>query len=310
MIISSNEAIALLQRNEIVAIPTETVYGLAADARSDLAVTKIYERKQRPAFNPLIIHVKNLEQAKELAYFSNSALKLAEFFWTNHLREKPLTIVLPKKNNYNISSLALAGLDTIALRVPKHPIALEILKKCNFPLAAPSANPSKHISPTDVDTVIKGLPEIPVVDGGPCLVGLESTIIDLTGASPTILRPGAVTIEELQSILNCSINLSSSLSAIKAPGMMKRHYAPSLPLRLNANEKHLNEALLGFGQTDLPVTLNLSIQGDLNEAASNLFKYLGQLDNPIYKGIAVMPIPEKGLGMAINDRLKRAAYSK
>ncbi len=308
---SIKRACELLTNGDLVVMPTETVYGLAADATNDQAVAKIYELKNRPSFNPLIMHVPDVTQAEKWAHFTPAALHLAEAFWnTDH---RSLTLVLNRKKDTSLSHLATAGLDTVALRVPNHPIALELLKVFGKPLAAPSANRSNHISPTSVEAVKESLgTRTPfILDGGICAVGLESTIVDMTTPEPVLLRPGGATKEEIENVLGVSLKLSTSSACIKAPGMMKRHYAPNHPLRLNVIVLLEGEALLGFGpHAPSNATLNLSETGDLREAAANLFQMLRLLDQSTCKAIAVMPIPNHGLGLAINDRLKRAASSE
>ncbi|MBY0282165.1 MAG: threonylcarbamoyl-AMP synthase [Alphaproteobacteria bacterium] len=302
------KACDLLHQGEVVAMPTETVYGLAADATNGAAITKVYELKNRPSFNPLIVHFPDHQSAEKYARFSKMAQLLANHFW-NSAHHRPLTLVLPRLENTNLSHLATAGLDTVAVRVPSHPIALELLRQFGKPLAAPSANPSNNISPTTAEHVRLGFGDRApfILDGGPCQVGVESTILDMTTDQPALLRPGGATVEEIEEVLKIPILKSTNPSAmIKAPGMLKRHYAPSLPLRLNVIEPLENEAFLGFGPAE-NVTLNLSLNGNLSEATSNLFSMLKDLDNPKFKGIAVMPIPSTGLGLAINDRLNRAA---
>nr|WP_242508795.1 L-threonylcarbamoyladenylate synthase [Candidatus Finniella inopinata] len=307
---SINQACTLLAQGDLVVMPTETVYGLAADALNGHAVAKIYELKKRPQFNPLIIHVSDYVQAQQWAYFTKVAEILATYFW--HTQPSPLTLVLNKKPT-NLSSLVTAGLETVAIRVPHHPVALDLLKAYGKPLAAPSANRSLHISPTTTEAVHQSLgPRTPfILDGGPCQVGLESTILDLSGDVPVLLRPGGTPVEMLEEILGHAIHQEVGTTAIKAPGMMKRHYAPQLPLRINCLHAEPGEAFLGFGHNDQPAHLNLSKTGDLKEAAANLFSMLNELDKPgLFKGIAVMPIPLKGLGAALNDRLQRAASSE
>jgi L-threonylcarbamoyladenylate synthase len=303
------QACSFLKKGELVVIPTETVYGLAADATNDQAVAKIYQLKQRPQFNPLIIHIKSLGEAQQWALFPDLAKKLATVFWHSH--PSPLTLVLNKKPYTSLSSLVTAGLDTVAVRVPFHPVALALLDEYKNPLAAPSANRSMSISPTTSFAVQRslGLQTPYILEGGDCPVGLESTIIDLSGDQPVLLRPGATTIEMLEKVLGEPISPYQG-SNLKAPGMMKRHYAPSLPLRINCLTANLGEALLGFGSDRSEnATLNLSVSGNLVEAAANLFSMLNQLDNSaLYSGIAVMPIPSTGIGIAINDRLQRGAY--
>lgn len=294
-------ACRLWQDGEVVAIPTETVYGLAADAEQDAAVAKIFAIKGRPQFNPLILHVHSLEQLEDYAEITPLLLQAAAVFWPG-----PLTFVLKRRPQAKLSYLVTAGLDSVAVRLPAHPIALELLRAYGKPLAAPSANKSNSISPTSAADVATSFGnEIPlIIDGGSATIGLESTIIDLTMGIPIILRPGGVTFEALTAILG-EIRYAEAGAAVKAPGMLKRHYAPSIPLRLNSVEPYDSEAILGFGS--MACHLNLSPSGDLQEAAANLFRMLRQLDNPIYKGIAVAPIPNHDLGVAINDRLNRAA---
>lgn len=305
---SLNEACALLASGDVIGMPTETVYGLAANALDDKAIAKIYACKNRPQFNPLIIHIADLDAAMRIGIFTEAALKLAQVFWPPSERAGSLTLVLPRSKDCPVSLLATAGLETIAIRIPNHPVALELLRQCHMPLAAPSANRSNSISPTSAKDVLESLGnKIPLIlDGGSCAVGLESTILDMTTTVPTLLRPGGLTIEAIENVIG-TIQKQPHNQSIKAPGMMKRHYAPSIPLRLNALDRDLDEALLGFGQTDVPAHLNLSATGDLQEAAANLFRMLKELDNPNFSKIAVVPIPHHGIGLAINDRLNRAA---
>jgi L-threonylcarbamoyladenylate synthase len=298
-------AAGLLRQHQVVAFPTETVYGLGANATSSEAVANIYACKSRPQFNPLIIHVRDIAQAETLGCFTKAAYALAETFWPG-----PLTLVLNKQKDCPIDPLALAGMDTIAVRVPHHPVAQMLLEAVDFPLAAPSANRSGSLSPTTADHVQKSLGDaVPlIIDGGTCDVGLESTILDCTSDRLAILRQGAVTQEDIETILGYPIGQSTD-HTIKAPGQLKSHYAPTLPLRLNADHTMPGEAWLGFG--DKPqCTLNLSPTQDLKEASRNLFVMLHLLDTPTYTGIAVSPIPHQGLGMAINDRLERAAADR
>lgn len=302
------KAASLLQQNSLVAIPTETVYGLAANALSDLAVAKIYSLKNRPCFNPLIIHCKDLEMANKIGIFNQDALKLAKAFWPG-----PLTIILPLNPEVSISKLATAGLDTVALRIPAHPIALKILELAGSPLAAPSANPSESISPTSARHVEKAFQNINelsmIIDGGPCEVGLESTIIDLSEEKPILLRPGKITREDLNPFIG-EFSDECLGTQPKAPGQLKRHYAPSIPLKMNIQEINERQALLAFGPSPLigaKKTLNLSPTADLVEAAAHLFSMLHELDTSDFEAIAVMPIPLDGVGIAINDRLSRAS---
>ncbi len=303
------QAAELLRDAQVVAIPTETVYGLAARADQDTAVASIYALKNRPTFNPLIIHCATLDQAATVGLFDERAKAVAHAFWPG-----PLTLVLPLHPSANISRLATAGLGTVGVRVPAHPLARAIIAACDVPLAAPSANPSEAISPTSAAQVISGFRGRPgpalVVNGGSCEHGLESTIIDLSGPQALLLRPGSITPEMLEPLLP-TLSLAEPGSIITAPGQMKRHYAPThTHVRLNARHVESTEALLAFGPTPLEgakMTLNLSPKGDLREAAAHLFAYLHELDQPEFSAIAVMSIPEQGLGLAIHDRLTRAA---
>lgn len=302
------EACRLLREGQVVGMPTETVYGLAADATQDEAVARIFEVKNRPTFNPLIIHVASAVEAENLVEMTLEARSLMEIFWPG-----PLTLVLNRRKDCPISLLASGGLDTLAIRCPSHPVAGRLIREYGHPLAAPSANRSTTISPTCAEDVSESLGSLVplILDGGTCDVGLESTILDLSGDVPVLLRPGSVLMESLAAIVGPIYQVKKGGSVplpIKAPGMMHRHYAPHRPLRLNATNSQAGEALLGFGETgSLPVTLNLSEAGNLTEAAANLFQMLRYLDKDPYTGIAVMPIPSTGLGIAINDRLQRAA---
>lgn len=299
-----DQACALLAQGQAVAIPTETVYGLAADAIQDRGVAAVYALKNRPIFNPLIIHVPTLEAAAEVAVLTPQALDFAHHFWPG-----PLTLVLKRTAHSSISQLASGGLETVAIRVPAHPIMQTLMRAYQKPLAAPSANRSNHISPTTPDHVRASFgDQTPfIVDGGPCVVGVESTIIDMTGEVPTLLRPGFVTPEMIQEILGVQV-INGLNGPLKAPGMMKRHYAPTRPLRINALPSgDTQEAYIGFGPTQMSCTFNLSFTGCLIEAAARLFSMLHQADRPPFTSIAVAPIPTDGLGLAINDRLQRAA---
>lgn len=301
MIVNFQKAIDLLHANQPVAIPTETVYGLAANAFSDDAVGKIYAYKQRPRFNPLIIHVAEIEVITWAA-ISPFALQLMQEFWLK--RQASISFVLPLKTNHPISLLALAGLDTVAMRRPNHKIAIDLLSQLNFPLAAPSANKSNHISPTTANLVESSLGEmVPVIDGGSCQIGLESTVVSLVNDNIEILRLGSVTQSELAEFGN--VKIVSHTDAIKAPGMLKRHYAPNHPLYLNITKKIDDMFLIGFGK--IQGDLNLSENADLNQAARNLFAYLNMADQQTSGTIGIAPIPNFELGEAINDRLCRAA---
>ncbi len=301
-----DQAAALLRAGELVAFPTETVYGLGGDATSDETVAAIFAAKGRPRFNPLIIHLSRADQAEHLAHIDGRAALLMQRFWPG-----PLTLVLRRAPRCPISLLASAGLDTLALRVPAHPLALELLRAAGRPIAAPSANRSGRVSPTTADHVMSELDGhiAAVLDGGPCRIGIESTVVDLTGRTPLLLRPGGLALEELESQLG-PLAAPNPEAAPRAPGMLASHYAPSLPVRLDASSVGASEALLAFGP-DAPKgaaeTLWLSKSGDVDEAAAHLFAMLRALDRPEFSAIAVMPIPERGLGRAINDRLRRAA---
>ena len=304
---SIKEAAALLQGGDLVAFPTETVYGLGADARSDMAAAKIFAAKKRPQFNPLIVHVPDMMAAEKYAVFSADARKLAAKFWPG-----ALTIVAARKPGCELSLLVSAGLDTLALRVPDNQTAQKLLAAFGGPVAAPSANPSGRISPTEAEHVAEGFScgEVSLVlDGGSCSLGLESTIIGCDGADPVLLRPGGIAREEIEAVLGRKLAIRQDDEAINAPGQGSSHYAPRASLRLNAKTPVPGEMWLAFGSggpRNIP-GLNLSPAGDLTEAAANLFAYLHMLDDTGAGKIAVMPIPETGLGEAINDRLRRAA---
>lgn len=295
----------VLRAGGLVVFPTETVYGLGADATSSEAVLAIYETKGRPRFNPLIVHCSGLPMAESLAEFSPLARRLATL-WPG-----PLTLVLPKKPGAPLSDLVTAGLDTVGIRIPAHPLALELIALAGRPLAAPSANPSGRLSPTTVGQVLAGLgAKVPVLDGGPCLAGLESTILKVDGDKVIQLRAGALPRAELESLINRPIPTTQSNGAIVSPGMMASHYAPRAQLRLDVSVPTIGEGYLAFGaapQTYGGPLRNLSESGDLREAARNLFAMLHDLDAAGVASIAVAPIPHTGLGEAINDRLARAA---
>ena len=290
---------AALRAGELVAFGTETVYGLGADATNSDAVLKIYETKGRPRFNPLIVHVVDLEMARRYVEFSPLALKLAQF-WPG-----PLTLVLPKRADAGLSDLVTAGLDTVGIRVPSHRLANLLIRAAGVPIAAPSANPSGKLSPTtarQVDEAFAG--RIPVLDGGSSQVGVESTILAVMGDTVTQLRAGAIPREEIEALIGRPLLIAQPDDTVSAPGMLASHYAPDAKLRLDATSPHPGEAYLGFGPGQ--ATLNLSPTGDLREAARNLFSMLHELDESA-AAIAVAPIPHTGLGEAINDRLTRAA---
>ncbi|MBL3596367.1 threonylcarbamoyl-AMP synthase [Rhodovulum sulfidophilum] len=302
-------AATLLAEGRLVALPTETVYGLGADARNDRAVAQIFEAKGRPRFNPLIVHLPDLAAARHLAVFSDAALRLAEAFWPG-----ALTLVLPLRPGHGLSPLVSAGLPTVALRVPDHPVAQGVLSAFGGPVAAPSANVSGAVSPTRSDHVIEGLGQriAAVVEGGACPVGVESTILGLSaddGAAPVLLRPGGLPTEAIEACLGQPLAARDESAAISAPGQLGSHYAPGARVVLNAATPPEQGLWLGFGPDCPGAALNLSPSGDLVEAAAALFHALRQLDARAAPSevIAVAPIPEKGLGRAINDRLRRAA---
>jgi L-threonylcarbamoyladenylate synthase len=304
-------AARVLSEGGLVAFPTETVYGLGADATNGEAVARLYAAKGRPRFNPLIAHVADLDAALPLARFSEDAKRLAAAFWPG-----PLTLVLPKADGCPVSELATAGLDSIAVRVPAHPVARDLLKTFGKPVVAPSANRSGHVSPTTAEHVradLDGRIDL-ILDGGATSVGIESTIVSCI-EMPTLLRPGGVPRDAIERVLGHALMIAepSLDDAPLAPGMLASHYAPRSPLRLNIEDVKPGEALLAFGPTIPPgeyyvaAHANLSKRGDLIEAAANLFAYLRKLDAQDIVAIAVMPIPNEGLGEAINDRLARAA---
>lgn len=303
-------AIRALKAGGLVAFPTETVYGLGADATNGLAVARLYEAKGRPAFNPLIAHVADVAAARALGRFDETADRLAEEFWPG-----PLTLVVPKAPGCPVADLATAGLDSIALRVPDHPIAQHLLAAFGRPVVAPSANRSGHVSPTTAGHVLadlRGRIEL-ILDGGPTPKGLESTIVACLG-EPALLRPGALARDEIERVLGRPLATAAAAEneAPVAPGQLASHYAPRARLRLDAGSVMPGEALLAFGPKLLPGAvravrvLNLSERGDLVEAAANLFAHLRALDAAAAR-IAAMPVPHQGLGEAINDRLARAA---
>ncbi len=299
-----------LARGELVAMPTETVYGLAADATNPAAVGRIFLAKGRPRFNPLIIHVSSASAAQRYVRFNTDAERLAAAFWPG-----PLTLVLPLMPDTGIADLVTAGLGTLAVRVPAHPVAQALLAATTWPLAAPSANRSGHVSPTTAFHVVGDLGGnvAVILDAGPTPVGLESTIVGLAGEAPVLLRPGGLARADIETVLGRPLGQAAPAGeAPAAPGMLASHYAPAASLRMNATDVAEGEGLLAFGP-DLPpgaakavATVNLSPSGDLAEAAANFFAGLRALDQEA-ETIAAMPIPEEGLGEAINDRLRRAA---
>jgi L-threonylcarbamoyladenylate synthase len=305
-----------LGEGALVAFPTETVYGLGADATNAAAIARLYQAKGRPAFNPLISHVGDLAAAEQIARFDGEALRLAKAFWPG-----PLTLVLPKTPECRVAELATAGLETIAIRVPSHAIARAILSAFGGPVVAPSANLSGHVSPTTAAHVLGDLDgriDL-IVDGGPVEVGVESTIVGCFDA-PMLLRPGGLPRDAIERVLGHALkqppaDAESDSGQPLAPGMLTSHYAPRTRVRLNAESLAPGEALLAFGPPvngaeQAAAVMNLSARGDLNEAAANLFGYLRALDAKATATIAVMPIPSHGLGEAINDRLRRAAVGR
>jgi L-threonylcarbamoyladenylate synthase len=308
------QAAAILRRGGLVAFPTETVYGLGADATDAEAVARIYAAKERPSFNPLIAHVDSFRTARIQGVFDETATRLAEAFWPG-----PLTLVVPVAPTCTISDLARAGLDSIGLRVPAHPLAHALLERTGRPVAAPSANRSGRVSPTDADHVLgdlKGRIDA-VLDGGASQVGVESTIVSCLEGVPRLLRPGGVPREAIEALIGQKLAAPAEAeSSPLAPGMLASHYAPRAQVRLNATSIRLGEAALLFGDeppagAELALaSLNLSKSGDLVEAAAHLFSYLRQLDVSGAATIAVSPVPETDLGEAINDRLRRAAAER
>jgi len=313
---AAEPAARCLEDGGLVAFPTETVYGLGADATNARAVARLYEAKGRPSFNPLIAHVSDLQAARQIARFDDKSLRLADAFWPG-----PLTLVLPKAAICPVSDLATAGLETIAVRVPAHPVARDILQAFGKPVVAPSANISGHVSPTTAAHVLGDLDgriDL-IVDGGPVSVGVESTIVGCF-ETPLLLRPGGLPREEIERVLGDKLaripeDTGTTDAQPLAPGMLASHYAPRTHVRLNAQAVNTGEALLAFGPQLIPgsehaIVMNLSEAGDLVEAAANLFGYLRDLDAKSPRAIAVMPIPHDGLGEAINDRLQRAAIPR
>jgi L-threonylcarbamoyladenylate synthase len=292
-------AARLLREGGLVAFPTETVYGLGADACNGQAVAGIFAAKGRPRFNPLIVHVTDLAEAERHAVFSDVARRLAQEFWPG-----ALTLVLPRRTDTELSELVSAGLDTVALRVPAHPVAKALLREAGLPIAAPSANLSGKVSATTAAHVADGLKEKLdfILDGGQTPMGLESTVIGFDQGAPVLLRLGALAREDIEAIVGPLVKPGGG---IRSPGQLETHYAPNAALRLNIRTPEKDEVLLGFGPSE-STTLNLSPAGDLREAAANLFAMLRALDQDAQR-IAVAPIPEIGLGEAINDRLRRAA---
>ncbi|WP_035451176.1 L-threonylcarbamoyladenylate synthase [Bartonella birtlesii] len=309
---SIKKAVALLKQGKLVALPTETVYGLAGDATNGRAVSSIFSTKRRPQFNPLIAHVSSIDMAECYVEIDFLSRRLMEVFWPG-----PLTLVLPLKAQHNIHPLTTAGLSTLAVRLPNGPFA-EVVEYCGRPLAAPSANQSGYLSPTSAEAVFASLGRsVPLIlDGGFCKIGIESTVIKVFGENIYLLRPGGLVAEEIEEVAGKLLKRIDQQTAIEAPGMLTSHYAPSAVMRLNVNKVESGEALLAFGRKrvigveNAISVLNLSENGQLEEAASHLFQYMRELDSLKVKSIAVEPIPSYGLGEAINDRLIRAAAPK
>ena len=297
-------ATTILRAGGLVAMPTETVYGLAGDARNGTAVARIFAAKARPRFNPLIAHVTGLEMAQTLAVFDDRARAVAAAFWPG-----ALTLVVPLRDDSGLSELVTAGLPTVAIRCPAHPIAQALLRAFGGPLAAPSANPSGRVSPTRADHVRQGLEGRidAILDGGPCAIGVESTILGLDGP-PTLLRPGGVPLEALEEMLG-PIRIGGDAHKPNAPGQLASHYAPQAGVRLGVTAPQGNEVWVGFGPGCAGAALSLSPSGDLVQAAAALFQTLRDADGLAGPGgrIAFAPVPETGVGRALNDRLRRAA---
>lgn len=305
--VNITKAAEIIKSGGVVAMPTETVYGLGANVYNSKAIAKIFEIKGRPTFNPLISHIAEVDFLFEYAKTDDRVLALAKKFWPG-----PLTMVLNRIDDNPALDLVCAGLRTITVRMPNHPTALELIRKSGVPIAAPSANRSTTISPTTAQHVYSSLGEkIDIIlDGGACTVGLESTIIDLTGKNAVLLRMGGICQEEIENFLNEKVLISDGdPNKPSAPGQMLKHYAPQKPLRINASSPKDDEFYIGFGNSQ-QANINLSETGDLCEAASNLFAFLHLADKqPDYEKISISPIPNIGIGCAINDRIKRAARS-
>ena len=294
-----------LDSDNIIGIPTETVYGLAGNAYSDKSVKKIFKLKKRPVFNPLIIHFKNLNDLKNDVMLNTNFKKLYSVFCPG-----PITFILKKKKNSRISKIATAGEKTVAVRIPKHKAARNLLSIIKFPLAAPSANISSKLSPTSAKDVFEefGNKIKFILDGGQCKIGLESTIVDLT-RKPFVLRPGSITVEKIQKILKKKIKIKKNSKRVKAPGQLKLHYSPGIPVKMNRKNAEKHQALIGFGKKFKVGKnyFNLSKKGNLKEAANNLYKTLREIRKRNFKSIAVVKIPNTEIGCAINDRLRKAS---
>ena len=294
-----------IENNNVVGIPTETVYGLAGNAYSNKSSKKIFKFKKRPAFNPLIIHFKNLNDLKKDVVLNSDFKKLYDAFCPG-----PITFILKKKKNSKISKIAIAGKKTVAVRIPRHKVVRNLLNMLKFPLAAPSANISSKLSPTSARDVFEefGKKIKFIIDGGRSKIGLESTIVDLTN-KPAILRPGSITGKKIQKILKKKVRINKKSKKIKSPGQLKLHYSPGIPVEMNMNYAKKNQAFIGFGKKfkHKKNHFNLSKSGNLKEAANNLYKTMREIKKKKFKSIAVIKIPNKGIGYAINDRLKKAS---
>ena len=294
-----------LENNNVIGIPTETVYGLAGNAYSNKSVKKIFKLKKRPSFNPLIIHFKSLKDLKNDAMLNADFKRLYSVFCPG-----PLTFILKKNKNSKISKIATAGKETIAVRIPKHRVARNLLSILKFPLAAPSANISSKLSPTSAKDVFEefGKKIKFILDGGQCKIGLESTIVDLTG-KPSVLRPGSITMEKIQKILKKKIEIKKNIKRIKAPGQLRFHYSPGIPVKMNRKNLEKHQAMIGFGKKFKVGKnyFNLSKKGSLKEAANNLYKTMRKIRKRNFKSIAVVKIPNTKIGYAINDRLLKAS---
>tara|TARA_B100001105_G_C22329094_1_gene416096 strand:- start:188 stop:1144 length:957 start_codon:yes stop_codon:yes gene_type:complete len=294
-----------IENNAVIGMPTETVYGLAGNAYSDKSVKKIFLLKKRPKINPTIIHFENLDDLKKDVILNSNFLKLFKVFCPG-----PITFILKKKENSKISKIATAGKSTVAVRIPKHKVARNLLKILDFPLAAPSANISTKLSPTSAKDVVDefGNKVKLILNGGKCKVGLESTIIDLTN-EPVILRPGIITAEKIQKILKKKVKIHKNPKKIKSPGQLKLHYSPGIPIKLNKNYSKDGQALIVYGKKfkKRKNQFNLSKKGSLKEAANNLYKTMREIKKKKFKSIAVIKISNKGIGYAINDRLRKAS---
>lgn len=302
------EAAGILKSGGLVAFPTETVYGLGAIATNDRAVSRIFSAKRRPLHNPLICHVRDRSAANPLVVWNDAAVALAETFWPG-----PLTLVVTREPSAPLSPLVTAGLPTVAVRAPSAPTARRLLEETLLPLAAPSANPSGRVSPTTAEHVADGLDDAVdlVLDGGPCSVGLESTVVDVSAEAPILLRPGGVDRAALEAVVG-PLAAAGAEAPVRSPGQLPSHYAPTRPVRLDVTAPAPDEAYLAFGDVEPggAVSANLSQTGDLAEAARNLFAMLRMLDRDDVRAIAVAPIPREGIGEALNDRLARAAAER